>query len=101
MRAVLQRTRGRGSGCDDAALLAQSRIDGIGGCSRKGVVLGVEVDVFDALGTDRLKGAQAHVERDRLNLDAASTKLVEDPRVKWSPAVGAAEEPGSWEKTVW
>ena len=45
-------------------------VDGVGGGGGEGVVLGVEVDVFDVFGADGLEGAEADVEGDGLDLDA-------------------------------
>ena len=53
-------------------------VDGFGGGRREGVVLGVEVDVFQIFDSDGLEGAEAYVEGYGFDLYPFLFQLVED-----------------------
>ena len=76
--AVLEGARSGGASGDDAALFAEGGIDSFGSGGRQRVVFGVETDVFDVFSADRLEGAEADVEGDGFDLNAAGAELFED-----------------------
>jgi hypothetical protein len=61
----------------------------------------VKADIFEALDAERREGAEADVQRDARNFDALGSQRSSICGVKCRPAVGAATEPRSREKTVW
>ncbi len=91
---------GRADG-DDAAGTASGGVYGGGGLGRDGVALAVQMHFVDALHAQRREGAEADVESDTGDFDAACSIEASICGVKCSPAVGAATEPRSRAKTVW
>ena len=60
------------------------------------------MNLVDALNPQRRKCSESHVQGDSRNLHAAcGDRCPASAGVKCSPAVGAATEPRSREKTVW
>ena len=92
--AVFEGADGGGSYGDDAAVFAESGVDGGGGFGREGVALAVEVNVFDAIHSDGRKGAEADVEGDVGDLDAAVGDGLEDFRREVQAGGGRGDRAG-------
>jgi hypothetical protein len=76
--AVFQGAGGGGPGSYDAAAFAEGHVYGFGGGCGEGVVLGVEVDVFESFGSDGLEGSEAYVEGYGFYLDVILLEFFED-----------------------
>ena len=69
---------GGGAYGEDAAFFADGFVDGFGGGGGEGVGLGVEADVFGAFYADGLEGAEAYVEGEVRDFDAACGEGLEN-----------------------
>ena len=87
-RAVLQRADDRGTDGDDSAALADCAIDGVSGGGGERVALAVQMDLIDSLHTKRRKGAEAYVESEARDFDAASGERIEDLRGEMQASCG-------------
>ena len=76
--AVLEGAGGGGAGGKDAPAFGAGALDSRCGLCRQGVMLGVETDVFQALNSKGLKGAEPHVQGDIANLHALRFEFGED-----------------------
>lgn len=76
--AVLKGACGSGADGDDTAAVGDGGVDGFGGAGRKGVDLGVETDIGEVVHADGLKGAEADVQGEVLDLNVAGAELGED-----------------------
>src|SRR5208283_983137 len=77
---MFQGAGGGGASGDDAAAFAECAVEGVGGGGGQSVTLGVEADVGEAGDADGLEGAQADVEGEGCDLDAAGAEGGEDFR---------------------
>jgi hypothetical protein len=69
--AVFQCADDRGADGDDAAAFGGGAVDGTGGGGGERVALAMQVDLIDSLDAQRSEGAQADVEGDAGDFDAA------------------------------
>ena len=101
-RAVLEGADDRGADGDDAAGFCDGAIDSVGGRGvGERVALAMQADFVELFHAQRREGAEAYMQREARNLNALGSQSVSTCGVKCRPAVGAATEPRSREKTVW
>ena len=90
-RAVFEGTDDGGTDSDDAAAFGFGAVNGFGGGGSERVALAVQADFVHALHAQRGKGAQADVEGEAGNFDAASGERVEDLRSEVQPGRGRGD----------
>ena len=76
--AVFERAGGGSSCGDDAAAFRKRGVDSCSGGCGQCVVLGMEMDVREVLGANGLKGSEAYVKGNGLDLDSVLSELSED-----------------------
>src|ERR1700733_5306506 len=91
---VFQGAGCRGAGSNNAAPRSQRCIDSIRSHSRERVVLGMQMDIFQLLGTNRLEGAQAHMECDGLDLNAIASEFGKNLRREVETGSGSGRGTG-------
>ncbi len=88
---VFQSADDCGADGDDAPSFGGGAIDGVGGCDGERVALAMQADFVKPLDTQRGEGAEADVEGDAGDFDAASGESVEDLRSKVQAGGGCCD----------
>jgi hypothetical protein len=82
LRTMFESARSSSASRDDAPPFFERRIDGFSSSGGKSVVLRVKMDIRNLLGAYRLKGSEADVQGNGLDLDASSANGIKNLRGK-------------------